>query len=140
MDNIFIKLDVKGSDQGNLIAIEANNTIPFYIERVYYTFNVVKGAVRGHHAHKKIDQMIWCPYGQIEVMMDNGFEKKIFLLDSPEKAIIVYRGMWHEMKWLKEGSILCAVASEKYSESDYIRNYEDFIKYVEGGYWNESEL
>lgn len=140
MKDFIITLKSNSSEKGSLVAIEENKLIPFNIRRVYYTYDVPINSKRGFHAHIKTDQLIWCPYGEIEVTMDDGNERKIFILDSPEKAILIMRGYWHEMKWLKEGSILCAVASEIYLESDYIRNYDEFIEFVKGGKWNESEF
>ena len=73
-------------------------------------------------------------------MLDNGKEKASYLLDSPEKILLILKGYWREMKWRKEGSVLCVAASDYYNESDYIRNYDDFIKMVKEGFWNENRI
>ena len=64
-------------------------------------------------------------------------KKKEFLLDSPEKGLLVGKGIWHEMYWLKENSVLCVAASDYYNEKDYIRDYDEFLKLVKEGYWKD---
>lgn len=133
-----IRLEKIGSrEHGYLSVIETNRDIDFSIMRIYYTYDVPVGTKRGMHAHKNLQQILWCPYGEIEVILDNGKEKTCYLLDSPEKALFVLKGYWHDMYWKKEGSVLCVAASDYYNEDDYIRDYDEFIKYVEEGYWND---
>lgn len=136
MNNHIQNLEKNGNlDFGYLSFFEANKDIPFEIKRIYYTYDVPVNTKRGMHAHKKLQQLLWCPYGEIEVMLDNGHKKESFLLDSPEKALLVLKGYWHDMYWRKEGSVLCVAASDYYNEADYIRDYEKFLKYVKKGYW-----
>jgi len=71
------------------------------------------------------------------VILDDGNEKKSYLLDSPEKALLVLRGYWHDMYWRKEGSVLCVAASDYYDEADYIRDYDEFLRYAQEGYWDK---
>lgn len=138
MEGFEKSLDVYGDSKlGYLSFFESNKGIPFEIKRIYYTYNVPVGTKRGKHTHKKLQQVLWCPYGEIEVVLDDGREKTSYLLDSPEKALFVHKGYWHEMYWRKEGSVLCVAASDYYNEEDYIRNYDEFLKYVKAGYWNE---
>ena len=122
---------------GYLSFFESQKDIPFDIKRIYYTYDVPTDTKRGMHAHKNLQQILWCPYGTIEVILDDGVNKNSYLLDSPEKALIVGNGIWHDMYWRKEGSVLCVAASEHYNEDDYIRDYDVFIKYVEEGYWKD---
>jgi dTDP-4-dehydrorhamnose 3,5-epimerase-like enzyme len=138
MDNLFININKKGEQTiGYLAFFEANRDIPFQIKRIYYTYGVPVGTKRGMHAHKKLQQLLWCPYGKIEIVLDNGKEKASYLLDSPEKALLVLKGYWHDMYWQQEGSVLCVAASDYYNESDYIRDYDEFINLVKEGYWHE---
>lgn len=133
----LIQLRINGSeDAGYLSFFEAEKDIPFPIKRVYYTYNVPVGTKRGMHAHKTLQQLLWCPYGEIEVILDDGKEKTSYLLDSPEKALLVLKGYWRNLYWKKEGSVLCVAASDYYDEDDYIRDYDEFIKYVKEGYWS----
>lgn len=136
MNSLFLKITTRGNQEfGYLSFFESNKVIPFEIKRIYYTYEVPVGKKRGMHAHKKLQQLLWCPYGEIEVILDDGKEKTSYLLDSPEKALLVLRGYWHDMFWRKEGSVLCVAASDYYSEDDYIRDYDEFLKFVEEGYW-----
>lgn len=134
--NKLIELRKIGSnDGGELSVFESNREIPFEIKRVYYTYNVPVNTKRGMHAHKKLKQAIWCPFGNIEIILDDGRRRENFLLDSPEKLLLVEPGTWRDIYWLKEGSVLCIAASDYYSEDDYIRDYGEFLGHVEGGYW-----
>lgn len=135
--NNLLKIKTTGDEKiGFLSFFESNKDIPFEIKRIYYTYNVPVNTKRGMHAHKELNQVLWCPYGEIEVILDNGREKKNYLLNSPDKALLVGKGIWHEMYWKKENSVLCVAASEYYDENDYIRDYNEFLKYVKEGYWN----
>lgn len=128
-------------DRGYLSFFEAHKDIPFKIKRIYYTYDVAADTRRGLHAHKELQQVLWCPYGRIEVVLDDGFKKKSFFLDSPEKALLVGRGIWRDLYWRKDDSVLCVAASQHYNEEDYIRDYYEFMEYVKRGYWkNESKL
>lgn len=136
--NNLLKIKTKGSETtGFLSYFEEEKDIPFPIKRIYYIYDVPIGTKRGMHAHKELQQILWCPYGDIEVILDNGKEKTSYFLDSPEKALLVLKGYWHDMYWKKEGSVLCVAASDYYNEDDYIRDYDEFLKYVEEGYWDD---
>ncbi|MBF7097819.1 sugar 3,4-ketoisomerase [Alkalibacter mobilis] len=138
MKNLLINFKTNGNaQQGYLSFFESNKDIPFEIKRIYYIFDVPIESKRGMHTHKKLQQVLWCPNGEVEVLLDDGKEKKSYLLDSPEKALLVLRGYWHDMYWKKEGSVLCVAASDYYNEEDYIRDYDEFLKYVKEGYWND---
>lgn len=129
------------SQIGYLSYFESEKDIPFAIKRVYYIYDVPVDTKRGMHAHKKLKQILWCPYGSIEVVLNNGREIKTYLLDVPEKSLLVGSGVWRDMCWKKEGSVLCVAASDYYNEEDYIRDYEEFLKYIRKGYWeNENKL
>lgn len=135
--NKFIEITTKGTQEnGYLSFIESNNNIPFEIKRIYYVYDVPLNTKRGMHAHKRLQQFLWCPFGSIEVIIDDGKVKSTYLLDSPQKGLLVLAGDWHDMYWKKENSVLCVVASDYYNEEDYIRDYDQFKKYVEKGYWD----
>lgn len=136
MNTQAISIKTIGSPNiGYLSFYESTKDIPFKIKRVYYIHDVPNGVRRGMHAHKELKQVLWCPYGEIDIILDNGRTKEIYTLGSPEKAILLGNGIWRELIWRKEGSVLCVAASEYYNEEDYIRDYDDFLKYVEEGYW-----
>lgn len=117
-------------NSGELSFFEENLDIPFDIKRIYYISKVPEGTKRGFHAHKKLKQLLFCPYGEILIKLDNGEEIEEIVLSDPSKGIVIDRPIWREMTWLKKDSVLCVAASEMYSQEDYIRKYEDFIGYV----------
>ncbi|WP_367362451.1 FdtA/QdtA family cupin domain-containing protein [Mesotoga sp.] len=123
------------SKDGTLVFFEAEKDIPFDFKRVYYTYGVKEGIIRGHHAHKALEQLLICVYGAIEVMCDNGEKNEYTVLDDPAKGLYVGPGIWHTIKWLRNDSVLLVLASEYYDESDYIRDYDEFIRLVKEGFW-----
>lgn len=117
--------------EGKLSVFEGSgHDLPFDIKRIYYIYEVPRGVMRGGHAHKKLRQLLWCPYGRIRIRLDDGHEKAEVLLDTPNKGLVVEHNMWREMLWEKENSVLCVAASEFYEESDYIRDYRQFLRFV----------
>lgn len=128
---------VSTNNSGSLSFFEGSKDIPFQINRIYYIHNVPKGVARGGHAHRDLQQMLFCPFGSIKILLDNGIEKESIILDTPEKGIIIQRGIWRDMIWEKADSVLCVAASAYYEEADYVRDYEQFTKLVEMGYWND---
>ncbi len=117
--------------EGDLSIFEGSgHDLPFAIKRIYYIHHVPVGTVRGGHAHKQLTQLLWCPYGSITILLDDGTDKAEVKLDTPTKGLIVEHAMWREMRWEQEGSVLCVAASEFYDESDYIRDYAAFQAYV----------
>lgn len=123
-----------GDERGQLIAIEEQKDIPFAIKRVYYMYDTGEGVVRGHHAHKKLQQILVCVHGSCKIRLDNGTEKKVVALEKPYEGLYVSNAMWREMYDFSPDAVLMVFASELYDESDYIRNYDEFLKYVsEGG-------
>lgn len=117
------------SNGGNLSFFEKNKDINFDIKRIYYIYEFSKESRRGFHAHKELKQVMFCPYGKIEVEFKNGREKQSYILDDPTKILVIEKGYWREFISLKEGSILCVAASEVYNENDYIRDYEEYLKW-----------
>jgi len=126
----LINFDVKGDERGLLVALESNSNVPFDIKRVYYVFDTKGGVVRGCHAHKEIKQVAVCVHGHCRMLMDDGISKADVVLDSPELGIFIDRLQWHEMHDFSEDCVLLVLASDYYHESDYIREYDDFIKRV----------
>lgn len=114
---------------GALSFLEGKRDIPFPIRRVYWITETEADLHRGFHAHKLNCQLLFCPYGVIDILLDNGKEKNIVTLDKPGKGLLLMPGLWREMIWKKSGSVLCVLASEYYDASEYIRNYDDFISY-----------
>lgn len=119
-----------GDDRGQLVALEEFNDIPFEIKRVYYMYDTKAGIVRGHHAHKTLEQILVCIHGSCKILLDNGAEKKIVYLEKPYEGLYVPNNMWREMYDFSEDAVLMCLASEVYQEGDYIRDYEQFLKFI----------
>lgn len=119
-----------GDERGQLIAIEEQKDIPFAIKRVYYMYDTGEGVVRGHHAHKSLEQILVCVHGSCKIRLDNGREKKAVALEKPYEGLYVSNAMWREMYDFSPDAVLMVFASELYDEDDYIRDYEEFLKYV----------
>jgi hypothetical protein len=134
MENSIINIKTFGSDgEAKLSFFEENKDIPFEIKRIYYIYGAKAGDKRGRHAHKKLQQVIWCPYGEVEIVMDDGKKINHYILDSPDKALLVLKGHWRDIYWKRDYSVLCVAASDFYDESDYIRDYDEYLDYVEKG-------
>lgn len=117
------------SPGGSLSFFEKDKEIDFDIKRIYYIYEFSKKNRRGFHAHKELKQVMFCPHGKIQVEFTNGKIKKSYLLDDPTKILVIEKGYWREFVSLEEGSILCVGASDVYDEKDYIRNYNEYLKW-----------
>lgn len=115
---------------GGLSFVEAKRDIPFSIKRIYYIYKTEENQHRGFHAHKKNWQLLFCPYGTIDIVLTDGKTKETVTLDQPSKGLILHPGLWREMIWKHDDSVLCVAASEYYDSNEYIRNYEDFLRYI----------
>jgi dTDP-4-dehydrorhamnose 3,5-epimerase-like enzyme len=126
----LINFEVKGDERGNLIALEGNKNIPFEIKRVYYIYGTEKGVRRGFHAHKNLKQIAVCVSGSCKFLLDDGEKKEVVLLDSPDKGLFINKMIWREMFDFSENCVLIVLASDYYDESDYIRDYDEFLKEI----------
>ncbi len=124
----IIELPKIHNPQGNLTFIESDSQIPFAIQRVYYVYDVPGGAERGGHAHKELHQLIVAMSGSFDITLDDGKDKKKFHLARSYYGLYVCPMIWREMDNFSSGSVLMVLASNKYSEDDYYRNYDDFMK------------
>lgn len=124
----MINLQVIGDERGSLIALEQGGTLPFPVKRAYYIFGTKQGVSRGFHAHKRLQQLAVCVAGKCRMVLDDGKIRNEFWLDSPTKALLINNMVWREMHDFSQDCVLVVFASENYSEADYIRNYEQFIK------------
>jgi dTDP-4-dehydrorhamnose 3,5-epimerase-like enzyme len=120
-----------GDERGQLVSLEEYKDIPFRIKRVYYMYGTAKGVTRGYHAHKSLEQILICIHGSCKVRLDNGKEKKIVPLEKPYEGLYVSNNMWREMFEFSSDAVLMVLASELYDESDYIRDYDDFLTMIE---------
>lgn len=117
--------------EGNLTYIYENVHVPFPINRVFYSYDIPGGEDRGAHAHKECHQFIIAASGAFEVVLDDGVNKRTVQLNRPFWGLHVPPGIWASEQGFSSGSICLVLASHGYSEEDYIRNYDDFLRYVE---------
>lgn len=115
---------------GELSFLESSNDIPFEIKRFYYISKVPEGVRRGFHAHKKLKQLLFCPYGRIQLILENEHGREEIELSDPRMGIIIDTCTWREMLWLQKDSVLCVAASDFYDVNDYIRDYDEFKRIV----------
>lgn len=114
--------------RGYLSVIEGGEDIPFEIKRIYYLY-MVPEAARGAHAHKQLQQLMVATSGSVHVTLDDGKNKKTFVLDKPWKGLHVVPGLWRDLDNFAGGTVCMVLASEHYAEEDYIRNYDEFLEY-----------
>ncbi|EJB5284154.1 WxcM-like domain-containing protein [Vibrio vulnificus] len=127
----ILHFNALGDERGSLIALEQNNNIPFEVKRIYYIFDTKLNVVRGLHAHKNLKQVAIALKGSCRFVLDNGKVRENVWLKSPNEGLLIDSCLWREMHDFSEDCVLMVIASEKYDESDYIRNYEDFLKECE---------
>jgi len=111
---------------GNITIVEGENNVPFNLRRIYYLYDIPGGESRGGHAHKELQQLIVAASGSFEVLLDDGINKKIVRLNRPDFGLLVVPGIWRELFEFSSGSICMVLASHKYDENDYIRDYNIF--------------
>ena len=126
----IVELDRHHSDrQGDLSVVENEKDVPFEVKRVYYLYDIPGGEERGGHAHKSLRQLIVAASGSFTVVLDDGSEKRSITLNRPYQGLLVVPGIWRELVDFSSGAICLVLASEKYDENDYIRDYGDFLKH-----------
>lgn len=122
-----IYFPVHGDQRGSLIAIEHNIDIPFSVLRTYYIYGTKQGISRGLHAHKRLKQVLIALSGSVTILCEYIKKKEYYLLDSPNKGLLIEGMVWREMYNFSKNCVLLVLANEHYDEQDYIRNYEEFI-------------
>lgn len=128
-DCSIIELNKHHSERkGDLSVVANGDTVPFDVKRIYYLYDVPGGESRGGHAHKELSQMIIAASGSFTVTLDDGAVKRTFLLNRPYQGLYVVPGIWRTLDDFSSGAVCMVLASEGYTEEDYIREYEDFIK------------
>lgn len=129
-DCTIIELDRHHSDRkGNITVVENLITIPFEVKRVYYLYDVPGGESRGAHAHKDLKQLIIAASGSFKVTLDDGKCKRTFFLNRPYQGLYVKPSIWRDLEDFSSGAVCMVLASEVYQNEDYIREYQEFIKF-----------
>lgn len=124
----IIELPKITNRQGNIIFVEGNRHIPFNIARVYYLFDVPGGAARGGHAHKELQQLIISVMGAFDVILDDGNNKKTVRIDRAYYGLYIPSMIWRELDNFSSGAICLVLASLPYDETDYYRNYDEYLR------------
>ena len=114
--------------RGNLTFVESDSHIPFDIQRVYYLYDVPGGSERGGHAHKCLHQLIIAMSGSFDVLLDDGKEKKRYHLNRSYNGLYVCPMIWRELDNFSSGSVCMVLASNKYEEDDYYRDYAEYMR------------
>lgn len=123
----IIDLPKIADQRGNLTFIEGGHQIPFAIQRVYYLYDVPGGSERGGHAHKELHQLIIAISGSFDVILDDGNNKKRVQLNRSYNGLYVCPMIWRELCNFSSGSVCLVLASNRYDEADYYRDYEEFM-------------
>ena len=124
----FFNLKTIVEPDGNLVPVESNIDIPFSIKRVFYVYGVRDQNNRGEHAHHKTEQILVCLSGKLEVLCDDGVNKKKYLLESPQQALYIPAMIWDDQNYLTDDTVMLVLCNNHYNINDYIDNYDDFLK------------
>lgn len=114
--------------RGDLTPIEGGRQVPFEIARVYYVYNVPVDAHRGGHAHRAFQEVIVALSGSFRVAVDDGFGRDEYWLRDPRKGLYIGRMVWRELDSFSQGAVSMVLASHRYDESDYYREYNEFLR------------
>lgn len=126
----LLQLQSHGDERGALISLEKDNNIPFEIRRVYYMFGTAAGVRRGFHAHKALKQVAIAVRGSCRLLLDNGHEKIEVYLDNPCQGLLIESFVWREMFDFSDDCVLMVLADSLYDETDYVRDYTEFLSMV----------
>lgn len=119
------------NDDCLMCVAETGKQVPFEIKRVYYMVQNTPGLPRGYHTHKELEQVFFCIQGSMKMILDDGFHREEVILDKPGVGVRLRPMIWHEMHEVDQKTIMLVFASDKYDESDYIREYATFKKQVD---------
>ena len=126
----LIELQKIQDPRGNLTVAEGITQIPFDIARAYWVYDVPGGESRGGHAHKRLKQLVIATSGSFTVTLDNGKERKKYLLNHPWQGLLIDTGIWRTLDDFSSGAVCLVLASHRFEEEDYIYDYDEFLKYV----------
>lgn len=130
MNYKLLSLQTIGDERGKLVSLESNKNLPFAIKRVYYMFDTSPDEPRGFHAHKELEQLVIAIDGACEFVLDDGKNKESVWLNRPDVGLYIGKNMWREMRNFSYGCKLMILASDYYDESEYIRDYAEFLDII----------
>lgn len=116
--------------RGNLTVAEGLKDVPFEVKRVYWTYDVPSGESRGGHAHRRCEEFIVAVSGSFDVTLDDGRDRRTFHLNHPYQGLYVGTGIWRTLDDFSSGAVCLVLASERFEEEDYIREYDDYTEYL----------
>lgn len=128
-DCVILPLNKIHNRAGNITIVEGQRNVPFAVRRIYYLYDIPGGEDRGGHAHKGLYQLIVAASGSFSVLLDDGGNKKIVTLNRPDYGLMVVPGIWRELFEFSSGAICLVLASQKYDNDDYIRQYDEFVHF-----------
>lgn len=111
---------------GNIAVIE-KDTLPFAVKRVYYLYDIPSSAKRGGPAHLNLQQVLIAISGSFDVVLDDGSRRQTITLNKPDRGLLITTKIWRELENFSSGAVCLVLASEEFSEDDYIRDYDDFL-------------
>ena len=127
-----IQLQKHGDSRGMLIALEQDRNVPFEIRRVYYLFATKSDVHRGRHAHRRLNQLAVTVRGSVTFLLDDGSGPVAVVLNDPSQGLLLGRMVWRELYDFSEDCVLMVLADQLYDQSDYITDYADFLREVNG--------
>lgn len=128
LDGLEVHMRSARDHRGLLTFAEGMKDIPFALKRMFWITDVPPGAKRGGHAHNTCMEMVCCVKGRFRLVLDNGRERREFVLDSPGYAVIIPAGVWCSLEDFAEGSVVLVGASEEFSLAGYVKDYDAFIQ------------
>ena len=127
----LLEFKTQGDHEGSLVALEKGEDFPFDIKRVYYIWGTEQEVVRGKHSHHRLDQVNVCVSGFCDFILDDGKKREVIHLSKPNQGLYIKHNIWREFTNFSKDCLVLVLASEHYDETDYIRDYEDFLGMIE---------
>ena len=131
MNARIIELPRITDPRGNLTVCENESNLPFDVKRVYWVYDVPGGESRGSHAHKRCREFIIAVSGSFSVTVNDGKREQTFMLNHPYQGLLVEENQWRTLEDFSSGAVCLVLASEPFDEDDYIRDFEEYTKYIE---------
>jgi hypothetical protein len=128
----LIDLPKISDPRGNLTFIESGRNLPFEFKRVYYLYDVPGGSMRAGHAHKTLEQLLIAMSGSFDIILDDGYQKAKYHLNRSDYGLYLPSMIWREIDNFSSGSVCMVLASDFFEESDYYRDYGEFLEAVHG--------
>lgn len=126
----LLHLNQIGDRNGHITVVNNNIELPFCVKRVFYLYDIPGGESRGAHAHKECHQFLIAASGSFEVLLDDGYSKRQVFMNQPSMGLHIPPGVWASEMNFSSGSICLVIASEEYNESDYIRDYKQYLNFI----------